>query len=193
MQKIYSMNRIVLGILTAIMITFTNQVQVAAAEQTAAVSVKAKETLTTYSGREGVRELLNAIQSKEVPPGKVVVDATATDTFNGSLDSLEDTDMYEGPAKALMMALESGRKMPADLHKAATETIVTTYNSWVVVASGVSCQRIPEWTASVMTRVAAGNEVEANEATKLQIDSEQRVDRLADPSWLDSFAWWWSR
>lgn len=149
----------------------------------------------TYKGSEGVRELLAALQNGDGGTQAVDVEIVATpqEILNGSLDSLLDTDMYEGPARALMMAMGAGAQMAGDSKAAVAATIVTTYNGWVVTASGISQQRIPEWTEVVMSRVTKSDQTGANEATKLQIASETRVDRLVNPGWIDSFAWWWSR
>lgn len=148
-----------------------------------------------FEGREGIRALLAALRDNEVPAAGAEVTATPLERIQGSLDALSDCASREpaGAAAALTCAVNAINRVDSDLREATAASITTTYESWVVVSSGVEEITVPEWTEVVMGRTGRGKTEAAAEAILLQIDAEQRIDRLRNPGWGSAIAWWWSR
>ena len=119
--------------------SFATPPAAAPAPATPATAVNTAETVTvtTYKGRDGVRELLASMKEKQVPAGKVAIQATSAEIVNGSLDSLEDNSVHESgaSAKALTMAIEAAKKLDADMVGPMAETIVQTHDAWIVTAA----------------------------------------------------------
>jgi len=90
-------------------------------------------------------------------------------------------------------AVEAATKVTPDLGVAAIMTVQTTHDAWVAQAAGIDYVRIPAWTAAIHVRASMGNKSATSAAIAQQIASEQRVQRLTNPSWSDQLAWWWSR
>ena len=95
--------------------------------------------------------------------------------------------------QATVAAVEAATEVSPDLQVAAILTVQTTHDAWLAVASGVDCVRIPAWTQAVHVRASNGAAAATSAAIAQQIQSEQRVQRLVNPSWADQIAWWWSR
>lgn len=92
-----------------------------------------------------------------------------------------------------MRAVEAALAVSPDLYVASIATVETTHNAWIAAAAGISHVRVPQWTAAVHLRAAAGAKASTAAAIAQQIQSEQRIERLVNPSWADQVAWWWSR
>ena len=94
---------------------------------------------------------------------------------------------------ATVAAVAAAMEVSPDLKTAAFATTQTTHDAWVACAAGVSYVRVPEWTKAVHLRASCGAKAATSAAIAQQIVSEQRIERLVNPSWADQIAWWWSR
>ena len=95
--------------------------------------------------------------------------------------------------QATVAAVAAATEVSPDLQVAAIMTVQTTHDAWVSVAAGIDYVRIPAWTQAVHVRASNGAAAATSAAIAQQIASEQRVQRLVNPSWADQLAWWWSR
>lgn len=182
MKKFMSMVTVMLAIVTSASSANAQQVMPAAKPQ-------------KFEGRDGVRALLAAVRDEEISPSGATLNAKPIERFQGGLDALEDVGASSpsGAAAALSMSVAAITRIDGDLQEAAASTIATTYESWVVTAAGCEEITVPEWTEIVMTRTGRGRDEAAAEAIEMQIDAEQRIDRLRNPGWGSAIAWWWSR
>ena len=95
--------------------------------------------------------------------------------------------------QATVAAVAAATEVSPDLQVAATLTVQTTHDAWVAAAAGVAYVRIPAWTQAIHVRASNGARAATSSAIAQQIASEQRIERLVNPSWADQLAWWWSR
>ena len=94
---------------------------------------------------------------------------------------------------ATVAAVAAATEVSPDLQVAASMTVQTTHDAWVAAAAGVDYVRIPAWTQAIHVRASNGAKASTAAAIAQQIVSEQRIERLVNPSWADQIAWWWSR
>jgi flagellar basal body-associated protein FliL len=174
----------------------------AEAKAEAKPEVKAAEATTVnkvvYKGRSGVQAFLEAAANNKLPsPADVEVEAAAPEVLDGSLDAIAnavaDNAGRKTVSKALILSVAGIAEVDEDVKAAWAETVQATYEGHVVAANGVDEVAVPAWTDAVLTRATKKDESKVNEAVTAHAEAERRIHRLRNPSWTDSFVYWWCR